>query len=159
MNADDQNRLEAEVDQQLKELPNRRAPRTLAPRVMARIRGEVTVPWYQQAWQFWPGPARIASLVVMLAVFGGICFGGWRLMQMPGASLALNQATGWFSGVEVAWNAGGALVSAVGLAFSKLGQGLLIAGLVIAVFNYLACVGLGTLVVRFAFSNSRRNSI
>jgi hypothetical protein len=159
MNPDYENQLEAEVDRQIKGLPELRAPRTLTSRVMARIGKQRPLPWYRLAWQQWPMVARALSLGVMLALFGALCFGAWRLLQLPGAGFALNQTTGWFSGFEVIWNALGSLANAACLAFKNLGQEFLIACIVIAGFSYLTCVGLGTLVVRFAFSNIRRNSL
>jgi len=46
---------EAHLDRQLRELPDRPAPTTLMPRVLAAIRARA-LPWYQRTW----GPGRTA---------------------------------------------------------------------------------------------------
>jgi len=159
MNTDHNRRLETEIDRELKALPELAAPETLAARVMARIEKPIALPWYRQPWQQWPTPARAFSFGVMLALFGGLCFAIWFLFQAPGTALAVQKAEGSLSSLSVIWNTLGALANAVMLAIKKLGTGFLIACISMAVFSYLACIGLGTAVTRFAFSHVRRNQL
>jgi hypothetical protein len=159
MNSDYRQRLETEVDRELKGLPELTAPGTLTARVMARIEKRSALPWHRQAWPAWPRTARTLSLVAMLVLFGGICFTNWRFFQGAEAGLAAQKMAGWFSGLAVIWNALGAVGGAAILAIKKLGTGFLIVCLAVAVFNYFTCVGLGTVAVRFALSRIRRNQL
>ena len=157
MNPDHEKQLEAAIDRELKRLPELSAPETLGARVMARIEQRSARAWHQQAWPAWPLPAQVLSLVVMLALFGGICFAGWRFCHGPEIGVVAQKATGWFSGLSVIWNTIGAVAGAAMLAIKKLGTGFLIICGVIAVCNYFACVGLGTVAVRLALARTRRN--
>jgi hypothetical protein len=52
----------------LQQLPTRRAPDTLLPRVMAAVHAWVGRPWYQRAWFTWPlgwQLATVGALVLM----------------------------------------------------------------------------------------------
>lgn len=159
MNSDYNQRLETEIDRELKGLPELTVPDTLTARVMARIEKRSVLPWYRQAWPAWPRPAQVLSLGAMLALFGVICFASWRMFQGPEAGLAAQTMAGWFSGLAVIWNTLGAVAGAAILVVKKLGNGFLIVCLAIAVFNYFACVGLGTVAVRFALARIRRNQL
>lgn len=159
MNSDYHQRLANEIDRELKGLPELTAPGTLTARVMARIEQRSALPWYRQAWPAWPRFAQVFSLGVMLALFGGICFVGWRFYHGSEAGLAAHTMAGWFSGPAVIWNALGAVAGAAVLAVKQLGVGFLIVCLSIAVINYFACVGLGTVAVRFALARIRRTQL
>ena len=78
MNANHDNELEAQIDRELKSLPLLAAPPTLAPRVMTLVASRAVAPWYRRAWQAWPVALQAASLVVLLAMFGGLCLAGWQ---------------------------------------------------------------------------------
>ena len=99
------------------------------------------------------------SLVAMLLLFGGVCFASWRFLQGPEAGLAMHAVAGWFSGLAVIWNALGAVAGAAILAIKNLGTGYLVACLAIAIFNYFAWVGLGTVAFRFALARTRGNQL
>jgi len=159
MNSDYNQRLETEIDRELKKLPELTAPATLTARVMAQIEKRSVLPWYRQAWPAWPKPARVLALGAMLALFGGICFASWRLYHGPEAGLAVQTMAGWFSGLAVIWNALGVVAGAAILTLKKLGNVFLIVCLAIVAFNYFACVGLGTVAVRFALARTRRNQL
>jgi len=79
MNLDYEKNLEVEIDRELNALPEIAAPARLIARVMATIELRKALPWFRRAWHTWPGPLQAVFLVTMLALFGGICFGGWPL--------------------------------------------------------------------------------
>ncbi len=56
-------KLASAIDRELKRLPDREAPVSLAPTVMSRIGKLSARPWWQRAWFDWPIPCRAASLV------------------------------------------------------------------------------------------------
>ena len=70
MNPDE---LESLIHRRLAELPPPRAPQTLAPRVMARIRRRRQSPWFGQPWIAWPRVWQVVSLIL----FVGLCSSAW----------------------------------------------------------------------------------
>jgi hypothetical protein len=152
MNPDYDKQLEAAISRELKALPELAAPGVLANRVMATIEQRARVPWYRRSWQTWPGTLQAASLVVLLALFGGLCLGGWQLSQTGTAMLALHRVCEWFSGLGVIGNIFNALVNAAVLVVKKLGTGVIVACLVAVGTGYAMCIGAGTMYYRLAFA-------
>ena len=152
MNPDYDNQLEAAISRELKALPELSAPGALASRVMAAIEQRARVPWYRRSWQTWPAALQAASLVVLLALFGGLCLGGWQLSQTGAATLALHRAGEWYSGLGVIGNIFNALANAAVLVVKKLGTGFLVACLVVMGTGYAMCIGAGTVYYRLAFA-------
>jgi hypothetical protein len=74
------------------------APRNLIPNVLARIRAEVSKPWYRKPWAYWPRPWQTGFLALLaLGVSGGIyasnilwgsISGSLQAQEIPGAALA-----------------------------------------------------------------------
>jgi hypothetical protein len=144
--------LEAVIDRELKGLPELPAPDTLASRVMLAIESRAKVAWYRQPWQMWPAALRMGSLVLLLALFGGLCFAGWRLAQSEAFIGATHQLGRWLSGVSALGNTLSVLLGAMVLAVKQLGTGFLIAALTAVAVGYALCLGLGTVCVRIAFA-------
>ncbi len=152
MNENENLRLEAAVDRELKALPSLRAPQSLLPRVMAMIERHVVLPWYRRAWQTWPLPLQVVSMLVLLAAFAGLCFGSWQLVHAPAVASAASEASGWFRMLSRAFNTVGVLANALALAVRSLGP-LVLTGIAVALLlGYAACVGFGTLFVRLALA-------
>jgi hypothetical protein len=144
--------LEAVIDRELKDLPELPAPDALASRVMLAIEHRAKVAWYRQPWQMWPAALRLGSLVLLLALFGGLCLAGWRLAQGEAFIGATHEFGRWLSGVSALGNTLSVLLGAVVLAAKQLGTGLIIAALAAVAIGYLICLGLGTVCVRIAFA-------
>jgi hypothetical protein len=152
MSSEYQERLQAEVDAVLKGLPERTAPPTLLPRVMAAIQSRAALPWYRQSWQTWPAVLRVASLVMLLSLFGGLCLAGWKLPQADAYASTVGQLGQWFSGVCALWNVLSALFAA-GLAMAKqLPAGFIAASLISLGLGYGLCIGLGAAWMRLALA-------
>ena len=62
--------LESLTHRRLAELQPPRAPRTLAPRVMAQIRRRQQSPWYGQPWIAWPWVCQMVSVTLLLGLAG-----------------------------------------------------------------------------------------
>jgi hypothetical protein len=152
MNPDYDKRLEAAISRELKALPELAAPGVLASRVMAALEQRARVPWYRRSWQRWPVAWQAASLVVLLALFGGLCLAGWELSQAEATTFALHRVGEWFSGLSMIENTFNVLVSATVLVVKKLGTGFIVTCLVAAGIGYAMCVGLGTVYFRLAFA-------
>ena len=60
--------LEQFIDRELRQLPDRQAPATLLPRVMAAWVERQRRPWWRQSFSHWPGAARIGFLVLTTAL-------------------------------------------------------------------------------------------
>jgi hypothetical protein len=154
MNPDYDKQLETAISRELRALPELAAPTALVNRVMAAIEQRVTVPWYRRSWQTWPATLQTASLVVLLALFGGVCLAGWELSQAEATTLALHRVGEWFSGLSVIGNTLNVLVNAAALVVKKLGTGFIVACLVLAGLGYALCVGLGTIYFQLAFAKN-----
>jgi hypothetical protein len=152
MNENENSRLEAAVDRELKALPHLRAPRRLLPRVMAVIEQRAESPWYRRAWHSWPVSLQVVSMLVLLMAFAGLCLGSWQLIHAPVVASAASEAGGWFRLLSTAWSALGAIANAFALAVRSLGS-LALFGIVTALLlGYAACIGFGTMYVRLAFA-------
>jgi len=152
MNSTFENQLAAKVQQELSALDELHAPPALAGRILHAIEQRNSPAWYCRAWQSWPLALQGASLLALLALFGGICYGVVELSHAAQVSPAGQQAGDWFTWLGVLWKTTGVLANAVGTAFRQLGTGILI-GCGLALFAaYAACVGLGTACVRLAMA-------
>ena len=67
--------LERIVDRELKRLPAPRAPRSLAPRVMAAVAVSRSAAWYARPWLLWPVWMQAVSVIA----FAGLAAGAWTL--------------------------------------------------------------------------------
>jgi hypothetical protein len=152
MNPEYQKRLEAEIDRQLKALPELVAPRSLAPRVMALLARRASLPWYRQSWPVWPVPVRVFALVISLALFGVLCYAGWEFSQLPAFAVISGKLGGVFSVVSSIWNTFGVLLAAMLLAFKHLGNWFIFGSLAAVALAYAMCVGLGSVYLKVAFA-------
>ena len=161
MDADFNERLEQDIDRELHRLNDLTAPGSLIPGVMARIEVRRVRMVGRHSWQSWPAPTQAICFVGLLALFGGICYGGWELWRFGTNELVAVRLAAWIAPVEALWSAVCALAIAAFALVGHLGTGFVVACVVIAIFSYLTCVGLGTIVVRVALVrvDERRNSI
>jgi len=60
--------LERFIHQALRDLPPRRAPRTLEARVLAEIERRAALPWWRKSFAHWPPIARVVFLIVGVGV-------------------------------------------------------------------------------------------
>jgi len=150
MNPEYDNELEAQIDRELKGLGELRAPATLASRVLRAIEQRAARPWHQRAWQTWPAGLQTVSLVMLLAMFGGLCFAAWTLTHSGAGEAALQTAGGWFSVFGAISRTLTVLTEAASLAVHQLGTRVIAGGLAVLVMAWIACVGLGTMCVRLA---------
>ncbi|SPE59562.1 membrane hypothetical protein [Verrucomicrobia bacterium] len=151
MNDRYENDLATELDQELKSLPDLPAPATLATRVMKAVQARQARPWYRQAWDQWPVACQAAALVLLLAVFAGLCYAGWKLPQAQGFAAVRHQFGVWGGAITSVVNILGVLLGAIVAGARKLGPAFLVAGLLAFALAYALCVGLGTACVRLAY--------
>jgi hypothetical protein len=144
--------LEAEIHRELKRLPELSAPHTLVSRVRLAIEARPDVAWYRQPWQMWPVALRIATLVTLLVLFGGLCFAGQRLVHAEAFIGVAHRLGHWLSDVSALGNAVSVLLGAAVLAVKQVGTGFIVAALAALAVGYAMCLGLGTACVRLAFA-------
>lgn len=152
MNPDYEKRLEAEIQRQLEGLPDLPAPVTLATRVMSRVGARLSLPWYRRPWPLWPTPMQAVLLILLLGLFGGLCFASWKLMQADSLTASLHRLGGWFSAFGALWGAFTALLGAIVIVIKQLGTGFIIGCLVAIGLGYALCLGLGSFCVRLALA-------
>ena len=97
----------------LRSLPDRRAPNTLLPRVLAAI--DVQEPQWSGAWWTWPAPARWAF---MLAVAGAAALSLKAGMDLWAAGARVSSAVralvgGFWTVSRVFWTIGGPALQAL----------------------------------------------
>jgi hypothetical protein len=102
---DPHQKLERLVHRTLRELPARRAPRSLEGRVFAELARRAALPWWRKSFVHWPVPARAALLVVLLGVVKLVLMGGvWAASGFDAAQFreAFAQQLSWMeSGIAV----------------------------------------------------------
>lgn len=152
MNLEYEKKLEVEVDRELKALPEIAAPATLIARVMASIELRKALPWFKRAWHTWPGSLQGLFLATMLALFGGICFGGWELTHTATFGVALQTIGNWFSGFGAIYTTLNALAGATVALIKQVNSAVLMAFLCAAGLGYAIFLALGTMYVKVAFS-------
>jgi hypothetical protein len=144
--------LARQVDAALKALPPLPAPASLAPRVLAELRARAALPWWRRAWWDWPVAAKAAFIVLAVALAGALGGGSWMMSnevtaysRQVGEQIA--PLTGSWEWLAPLGAAGSTLWRTVGL---PVALGLAALG----ALAYLACLGLGTVFVRFALKHA-----
>lgn len=73
--------LEKLMERELQSLPSPRAPETFAPRVMAAITAQASLPWHQRTWFEWPRGWQAASAALTVAFLATLmAFAPWRAL-------------------------------------------------------------------------------
>jgi hypothetical protein len=131
-NSDD---LERFIDQTLRELPPRQAPRTLESRVLAELARRAALPWWRKHFTHWPLAARAAFL---LASCGSVTL-LWIFTSTDAFRVSTSPPT-WIRSLSHVTS------SMIDLSVSLIGRippGLLYSVLALCVLLYGALLGLG----------------
>ena len=147
---------EAELDRQLKRLPDRRAPATLASRVLAAIEVGARLPWYRRTWWQWPPAIQGLSLLVASVLLGGLTWLGLHTGRVDLAATLVARSIACLAPLAPLWTALNTLAQA---ALLLVKQPTLLSWTLLAAFIgalYLSCVGFGTVLYRVILP--RRNS-
>src|SRR5688572_9106893 len=140
-------KLERLVQQTVRDLPARRAPRTLEHRVLAEIARRAALPWWQQSYAYWPVPVRAAFFVVSAAVAATIV-AGLFLLTRGGVATEAVSGTALFQWVVAIRAAGALVIEKTGVIFGAIPTlWLLAAGAAIA-SCYITLLGVGAAAYR-----------
>jgi hypothetical protein len=145
-------KLEALIHQELRKLPNRRAPQTLGPLVLAAIQAQAQKSWWHRPWTTWPFKFRLAFMVAAVCsatLFLSLSFAVLNGNLTDSFGLKLAQGFGFLLPV---WEVLRALSNAALLLTRSINQSLLLALSSLVFMMYLACVGIGTACCRVAFN-------
>jgi hypothetical protein len=78
--------LERLVHRSLREIPDRRAPRTLESRVLAELQRRASIPWWRKSYAHWPAFARGAFLVASAGFAAAVVALLFNLVRGAGAA-------------------------------------------------------------------------
>jgi hypothetical protein len=139
-------KLETLIHQELRKLPARRAPASLAPRVLAAIHAREQQASWQRPWIAWPFKVRLifgSAAMISAALF---VFFGFEFL-----SGNLSKASDSFAFLSPLWEVLWALGQATLLLVRSINQALLLAVFAVIFLMYLACLAIGTACFRVAF--------
>jgi hypothetical protein len=94
----DDNELEQRISQWARQLPPRKAPRSLEMRVLAAIAAREALPWWRKSFAHWPAAIRVVFLGVTAALAAGTV---WILLGAMGATSV--EAAGEVFTAPLAW--------------------------------------------------------
>ncbi len=141
---------EAWLDRRLRALPDRPAPASLAPRVLAAVAVRAQRPWYRRSWLEWPRPVQAGSLLAVSFALGALTFAWLHLGELAVTESLQAQLRVWWAPVEALAAALGSVFEAVGVLARQLPP-LVWWGLGgLAALMYGTCLGVGTVLYRLA---------
>ena len=96
--------LERFVDAALRDLPVRRAPRSLEARVRAELERRAALPWWRQSFAHWPMVMRSAFCVLSAGVAASVVAALFLMLRSPAATQAvgdMNTQLAWLELVRI----------------------------------------------------------
>jgi hypothetical protein len=96
-NPDHHERLERLIDRTLRELPPRRAPRTLESRVLAELERRAALPWWHQSYVHWPVAMRAAFFVGSATLAALLVAGLFTLTRGAGSTQLAADSFAWLA--------------------------------------------------------------
>lgn len=152
MTPEQESRLEAALDRELKALPPLKAPGALAPAVMALLAARARLPWWQRAWWDWPVAAKAAFVILTLSV-AGLVSGGTLFLGDNAADYS-NDLAERVSLLGLVLDVVTPFLWVAHLVWEKMAQPFLLYALVCMGALYLTCVGVGTACYRYALKRA-----
>lgn len=141
---------EAELDRALKGLPDRAAPTSLMPRVLAAIQARARRPWYRQEWASWPRTAQGFSLAVLSLLLGALTYACLHFPELAAPDALRTQLDTWLAPLQALWTVARALGEVVVTLCSRTGGWICLGLGFLCLMTYLSAVGAGTMLYRLA---------
>jgi hypothetical protein len=137
--------LERVIHQELRKLPPVKAPEMLSVRVLATVRAQAALPWWQRSIWHWPSAVRTAFLIVLAVIVAAITSSTWW------AGDVVARGAGVFTeSTQPLMTLGNAFV----LVWKTFLHNIALFALAFSGMLYLLCVGAGTMFVRLAVRRS-----
>lgn len=144
--------LEKLIHQNLRALPDRRAPRSLESRVLAAIEARAARPWWKQSYAQWPIAARCVFLLlsgglVKLAVMATV----WAMAGFDRTAFAESFSTqfAWVDRINALM---ASCIDFAGVVFHSIPAIWLYGGLACFVGLYVTLFGLGAAAYRMLYA-------
>lgn len=144
---ENEKQLEQLVQRAVRDLPPRRAPRSLEQRVRAEIERRARLPWWRRSFGHWPAAARAGFVMLSLVAVGFFLVSGiWisRGLEVRLPAAAATPAAWLDNGLTVARALGGCL----DIVERNIPPLWLYGGLAIFAALYLTLFGLGAAAYR-----------
>lgn len=141
---ENEKQLEQLVQRAVRDLPPRRAPRSLEQRVRAEIERRARLPWWRRSFGHWPAAARAAFVMLSLAAVGFFLVSGIWISRGLGGHLPAAPAAWLEDGLTVARALGGCL----DIVERNIPPLWLYGGLALFASLYLTLFGLGAAAYR-----------
>ena len=153
MNDVNERKLEDRIHQELRSLPNLKAPRTLGPRVLAAIAARRAAPWFRRTWAEWPFGVRALFFAFGLIALGVVVSTGLAAPQIAGFFANAGEwFTTQFTSLQPVVEFLDQAANEAGVTLEAIAPKLLLLTLVIGALAYGTCVALGTLGYRLVFN-------
>ncbi|MBL9171943.1 MAG: hypothetical protein JNL10_00285 [Verrucomicrobiales bacterium] len=143
----------------LGQLPDRTAPPSLAPRILAAVARHANRPWYQRPWVQWPVALQWVAVALMLSAIAA----AWGLLLPRADAVGTTAAELATSQLDLVRPVGslasmlGALGNALLLILRGLNSWVTVAGVGILALFWSTTLGLGTACWRLAGGGSGRD--
>lgn len=152
---DDRDRqLERLIQQELRRLPELRAPETLVHRVMLAVHARSRQRWWHRPWLTWPLGVQLLSLALLLVSVGIVSYlagAVWGGLSTPSIPSKMVESLVWLKPV---WEAVSALLGAIVVLARAVSSQYLLIGASLVTAVYLTCIGLGTVWFRLAYNRA-----
>lgn len=146
--------LETWLDTQLRQLPDRPAPASLAPRVMTALAARARRPWYARPWLEWPRYARAMSLLAVSFALGALTYATLHFSEFAAAGTVGARLNVWLAPWEAVWAAALAVCEALDLLKEHVSTWVWVGLGVLGALMYAVCIALSTVLYRLAFDQS-----
>ena len=104
----------------------------------------------------WPLALQAVSLLLLMALFGGLCFASWKVSHAENFAAAMQRPLEWISGLGAMWHAFTVVLGGIALAIKQLHTGILIGLFAALALGYAMCLGVGTVYVRLGMARPQR---
>jgi hypothetical protein len=145
--------LEQLIHRELRNLPSRRAPRSLESRVLAAIEHRQMIPWYHKSWSYWPAAVRTAFLAGAGTLTAAILYALTLLGRGAQADAVAHEVGSRFQLLAALYSAGAWMVDFAGRLVGGIPSLWLYGGLAVVVALYATFAGLGAVAYRTLYQH------
>ena len=150
MNSSPENneKLERLIHRTLRELPARRAPRSLESRVLAELERRAALSWWHLSFAHWPGAVRAAFFVLSAAVAAGLVAAIFVMTRSTGSAALASGIADHFAWLSTARGLYDTAAGATGAVWRAIPPLWLYGTLAFVAACYTTLVGVGAAAYR-----------